>query len=92
MPSAPGIRDTDNDHLKGDFELEKNIRDIEKGSDLVRISLSEFQGRQYVGARIYYMDDRGDWKPTRKGITLTPEMMVQVHEAIGEALAELEES
>jgi len=68
--------------------VEKVIKDIEKGSDLVRIELSEFQGRQYVGARIYFMDDKGDWKPTRKGITLTPEVMAQVNQALTEALAE----
>jgi len=68
--------------------VEKVIKDIEKGSDLVRVELSEFQGRQYVGARIYFMDDKGDWKPTRKGITLTPEVMAQVNQALTEALAE----
>jgi hypothetical protein len=69
--------------------LEKIVHDIEKGPDLVRIELSEFQGRQYVGARIYFMDDKGEWKPTKKGITLTPEVMAQVHQALGKALAEL---
>lgn len=70
--------------------MEKTIRDIEKGTDLVRIELSEFKGNQYIGARIYYMDDKGDWKPTRKGITLTPEMMEQVRDALSEALKEIE--
>ena len=70
--------------------LEKTIRDIEKGTDLVRIELSEFKGNQYIGARIYYMDDKGDWKPTRKGITLTPELMEQVRDSLTEALEEVE--
>jgi hypothetical protein len=69
--------------------LEKTIRDIEKGQDLIRVELSEFKGNQYVGARIYYMDDRGDWKPTRKGLTLTPDTMAQVRDAIDEALSEI---
>ncbi len=70
--------------------MEKTIRDIEKGTDLVRIELSEFKGNQYIGARIYYMDDKGDWKPTRKGITLTPELMEQVRDSLSEALEEVE--
>ena len=70
--------------------MEKTIRDIEKGTDLVRIELSEFKGNQYIGARIYYMDDKGDWKPTRKGITLTPELMEQVRDSLTEALEEIE--
>jgi len=69
--------------------MEKTVKDIEKGQDLIRVELSEFKGNQYVGARIYYMDDRGDWKPTRKGLTLTPEVMVKVRDAINEALEEL---
>jgi len=72
--------------------MEKTIKDIEKGQDLIRVELSEFKGNQYVGARIYYMDDVGDWKPTRKGLTLSPEVMVKVRDAINEALAELEEN
>lgn len=70
--------------------VKKTVRDIEKGTDLVRIELSEFKGSQYVGARIYYMDDRGEWKPTKKGLTLTPEMMAQVRDALNEALGEIE--
>lgn len=69
--------------------MEKTIRDIEKGTDLIRVELSEFKGNQYIGARIYFMDDRGEWKPTKKGLTLPPETMVQVRDALNEALAEI---
>ena len=72
--------------------MEKHVADFEKGEDIVRVSLSEFKGRQYVNVRIYYMNDEGEWKPTRKGITLSPEMMRDVHGAVGEALAALEGS
>ena len=70
--------------------MEKTVKDIEKGQDLIRVELSEFKGNQYVGARIYYMDDKGYWKPTRKGLTLTPDVMIQVRDAINEALLNLE--
>jgi len=69
--------------------MEKVVREIEKGPDLLRIELSEFQGKQYIGARIYFMDDRGEWKPSKKGLTLAPDMMTLVHEALGDALREL---
>jgi hypothetical protein len=72
--------------------MEKHIADFEKGEDIVRVTLSEFKGRQYVNVRIYYMNDEGEWKPTRKGITLSPEMMRDVHGAVGEALQALEDS
>ncbi len=70
--------------------MEKTVKDIEKGQDMIRVELSEFKGNQYIGARIYYMDDRGDWKPTKKGLTLTPEVMIQVRDALNEALGVLD--
>lgn len=71
--------------------MEKNFAEIEKGEDLVRVSLTEFKGRQYVEIRTYYMADDGEWKPTRKGITLAPDLMKQVSEALESALGELDE-
>ena len=69
--------------------MEKNYAEIEKGEDLVKVSLTEFKGRQYVEVRTYYMADDGEWKPTRKGITLSPDLMKQVNTALSEALDEL---
>jgi len=67
----------------------KQIAQFEKGEDVVRVGLSEFRKRQYIEVRAYYMADDGEWKPTRKGITLTPELMKEVHTALGTALEEL---
>ncbi len=69
--------------------MEKNYAEIEKGEDLVRVSLTEFKGRQYVEIRTYYMADDGEWKPTRKGITLAPDLMKQVSDALNSALEDL---
>ena len=70
--------------------MEKNYAEIEKGEDLVRVSLTEFKGRQYVEIRTYYMADDGEWKPTRKGITLAPDLMKQVSNALISALEDLD--
>ena len=69
--------------------LEKNYAEIEKGEDLVKVSLTEFKGRQYIEVRTYYMADDGEWKPTRKGITLAPDLMKKVNSALTKALDEL---
>jgi len=71
--------------------LEKTFAEIEKGEDLVKVSLTEFKGRQYVEVRTYYMADDGEWKPTKKGITLAPDLMRQVNGALGQALDALGE-
>jgi hypothetical protein len=72
--------------------MEKQIAQIEKGEDVVRIALTEFRKRQYIEVRTYYMGDDGEWKPTKKGITLNPDMMREVHKALGMALKELDEA
>jgi hypothetical protein len=69
--------------------VDKNYAEIEKGEDLVRVNATEFKGRQYIEIRTYYMAEDGEWKPTRKGITLSPEMMGRVHEALGRALSDV---
>lgn len=70
--------------------MEKQIAQFEKGEDIVRVALTEFRKRQYIEIRTYYMADDGEWKPTKKGITLNPDLMTEVHKALGEALEELE--
>ncbi|PIE53020.1 transcriptional regulator [Candidatus Fermentibacteria bacterium] len=70
--------------------MEKQIAQLEKGEDIVRVALTEFRKRQYIEIRTYYMADDGEWKPTRKGITLNPDLMREVHQALGKALKELE--
>ena len=69
--------------------MQKQIAQFEKGEDVVRVGLTDFRKRQYIEVRTYYMDNEGEWKPTRKGITLTPELMKDVHTALGTALEEL---
>ena len=68
----------------------KQIAQFEKGEDVVRVALTEFRKRQYIEVRTYYMADDGEWKPTRKGITLKPDLMKEVHQALGKALEEME--
>lgn len=70
--------------------MDKQIAQIEKGEDVVRVALTEFRKRQYVEIRTYYMADDGEWKPTRKGITLNPDLMKEVYQALGKALADVE--
>lgn len=70
--------------------MKKQIAQFEKGEDVIRVGLTEFRKRQYIEVRTYYMADDGEWKPTRKGITLTPDLMKEVHTALGTALEELD--
>jgi hypothetical protein len=75
--------------IQGD-RMEKQIAQFEKGEDVVRVALTEFRKRQYIEVRTYYMAEDGEWRPTKKGITLNPDLMKEVHTAVGNALEELE--
>jgi len=37
------------------------------------VSTESYKGRDYLDIRIYYQDNEGEWKPTRKGVTVSPE-------------------
>jgi hypothetical protein len=50
------------------------IGEIERTeTEVVRVSTEEYKGRKYVDVRIYFENDEGEWKPTKKGVTIPPE-------------------
>ena len=55
----------------------------------VRAGIKEFKSRRYIDLRIYYMDDQGEWKPTRKGISLATDFMPELKKAVGAIETEL---
>lgn len=64
------------------------VTEMEKGwNEKIVFSRSEFKGKHYADIRIYYEDDEGEWKPTKKGITIT----VDRFQEFKEHLAKLEE-
>jgi hypothetical protein len=42
--------------------------------ETIRISLSSFKGRTYIDIRTFYEDANGELAPTKKGVTITPEL------------------
>ena len=57
----------------------------------VRAGIKEFKGRRYIDLRIYYMDDQGEWKPTRKGISLATDFMAELKQAVEAIETELQQ-
>ena len=60
------------------------IASFEKNSlEEVRISLTEFKGKQLIDLRVYYQPENGEEKrPTKKGITISPEKFPELKKAI----------
>lgn len=66
-------------------ELEKNMR------EKIRVSLEYYRGTIFVDLRVYWQDEQGEWRPSKKGIALSGACIGQVVEALGKASAKLEE-
>jgi hypothetical protein len=62
------------------------IGDIERGeTEVLRVSAEEYKGRKYIDIRIYFENDEGEWKPTKKGVTVQPDKVEDFLELIKKA-------
>ena len=56
----------------------------------LQISVNEYKGKNYLDLRIFFTTDGGDtWRPTQKGVTVAPEGLETLRDAIDEAMKEL---
>ena len=67
---------------------ENLITQIKKNSsEVYRIYEKEYEGYKFIDVRIYYMDkNSGEYKPTKKGISIMPNNAGQVIEGIMKAM------
>jgi len=66
------------------------VGEVERNeTETLRISTEEFKGRAYIDVRIYFADNEGEWKPTKKGVTINPDKLDQVIELLREAQEKL---
>ncbi len=59
--------------------------------ETLRVSLSVFKGKTYVDVRIFYEDANGELAPTKKGVTVTPELWDEFRAGIAAAERILQE-
>ena len=58
-------------------------------TEQLQISINEYKGKSYLDMRIYYTTDDGlNWLPTKKGVTVSPENLELLKDAIDEAMKE----
>lgn len=58
-------------------------------TEQLQISINEYKGKSYLDMRIYYTTDDGiNWLPTKKGVTVAPENMDLLKDAVEEAMKE----
>jgi hypothetical protein len=68
------------------------IAEIEKNqTEKILVSLEHYRGATFVDLRVYWQNQQGEWKPSRKGIALTGTCIGEVIKALNEANMKLEE-
>jgi len=73
-------------------DKDRVVAKFERSStEIVRASIKEFKTKKYIDLRIYYMDDQGEWKPTKKGISLATDFMPELKAAVEALEAGLKE-
>ncbi len=54
-------------------------------TEVLRVSTEEYKGRKYVDVRVYFANDEGEWKPTKKGVTIYPEKVEEFIDLVRKA-------
>lgn len=57
--------------------------DIQKNDiTLIRVEKRSYKGKDFVDLRQFFKDDNGEFKPTQKGVTLPPDLLTELIEAL----------
>lgn len=57
------------------------MKDIQYGSGIIRVQTVEYQGKKYIDIRRFYLDkETNEYKPTKKGVSLHPDVAKEVLE------------
>ena len=59
-------------------------------TEQLQISINSYKDKKYLDLRIYYTtNDGADWLPTKKGVTVSPDNLVTLKDAVEKAMEEL---
>lgn len=65
------------------------MKEIRKNkSEVIRIQLKEYKEHKLIDLRVWYEDENGEYKPTKKGISFNRNFAVTIANAITEVLGE----
>lgn len=71
---------------------EEHVAEFQKNAtELVRARIGEYSGHKFVDIRIFYAEeDTGEPKPTKKGVTFSPQRWPQFKEMVDALERELD--
>ena len=65
-------------------EIPKNTQET------IRFQITEYRGERYADVRVYYRDEGGELRPTKKGLTLSPRLWRDFVSGVEQLGAELQ--
>jgi len=71
----------------------KIIHQFKKNAnEKVIMKFTEFKGKELIDIRVYYLADvlRQEWKPSKKGICISVDLLEKLKEGLDKALSELQ--
>jgi hypothetical protein len=51
----------------------------------VRVALTSYRGHDLVDIRVFFQDEQGEWRPTKRGVSLSVDSFTELREAIAKA-------
>lgn len=59
-------------------------------TEQLQIAIKTYKGKSYLDLRIFYTTDDGiNWLPTKKGVTVAPDSLMTLKDAVDKAMEEL---
>ena len=69
------------------------VHHIEKRDDeRICFSLSEFKGSLYLSIRVHFLAPDGEWRPTKKGVTVHVEQLAELEAGVAALRAAIDET
>lgn len=67
--------------------MNKLLGVVDKNSrERIEVRAAEYEGHPYIDIRTYWRSNEGDeWKPSIKGVTLRPELVIELIAALAKA-------
>ncbi|KAG9488382.1 hypothetical protein GDO78_007931 [Eleutherodactylus coqui] len=78
MPKSKELVSSSSSGSESDSEVDQKI------GKMRYVSVRDFKGKVLVDIREYFMDNQGEMKPGRKGISLNPEQWNQLKEQMSD--------
>ncbi len=64
--------------------MSEPVTEMGKGpNEKIFFGVSEYKGKNYADIRIHFENDEGEWKPTRKGLTISLDRFAEFKEHVG---------